>query len=218
MYKIFIGNLALYLMKEAPEKFQVDEERVQVILYSKDTNLLSIIELAEANESEALSAIYILNDDVNDLFSDFCRHYKLIDAAGGLVFNEKQEALFIFRLGKWDLPKGKAEKDETIKETAVREVEEETGLEGVKIESEIVLAANQKNATYHTYRHFRTQKRVLKTTYWYKMSASKSASIKPQTEEGIEALEWVAKEKMADCLANTYGSIADVVRASEWRD
>jgi 8-oxo-dGTP pyrophosphatase MutT (NUDIX family) len=52
----------------------------------------------------------------------------IIKAGGGIVVNEQNEVLLIYRRGKWDLPKGKLDDGETIEECALREVKEETGL------------------------------------------------------------------------------------------
>ncbi|MCK7539615.1 MAG: NUDIX domain-containing protein [Marinilabiliales bacterium] len=68
-----------------------------------------------------------------DLFSLF----NIVIAAGGFVRNEKDEILFIFRRGHWDLPKGKLNHKKGIiekkKDAAVREVMEETGIEKIDI-------------------------------------------------------------------------------------
>ena len=49
--------------------------------------------------------------------------FNIIKAGGGVVNNNKNQILFIYRLKRWDLPKGKLDKGETIRECAEREVE-----------------------------------------------------------------------------------------------
>ena len=83
---------------------------------------------------------------------------KKIIAAGGLVINENDELLMIFRRGKWDLPKGKLDKGESIADCALREVMEETGLQQVKIEKPLGI-------TYHEYFDKRLRNDVIKETY-----------------------------------------------------
>ena len=106
-------------------------------------------------------------------------------AAGGVVFNAKAGTmLLIKRNGVWDLPKGKLETGETIPECAVREVEEETGLKGLKIISDLC-------ETYHEYSE--GSKQIGKTTYWFLMNGETVTKQKltPQREEGITELKWV---------------------------
>lgn len=126
----------------------------------------------------------------------------MIKAAGGLVKNEAGEYLFIFRNGKWDLPKGKIEKGESIKEAAVREVEEECGITVSKLGKEIC-------KTYHVY----TLKGevVLKKTYWFKMKCAGSEKLKPQKEEGITDVRWFKKGHVEAIEKNTFPSIMDVL-------
>lgn len=49
-------------------------------------------------------------------------------SSGGVVFNKDKVLLLQRRNGNWVLPKGHVEEGEDIEETAVREVEEETGI------------------------------------------------------------------------------------------
>jgi len=127
-----------------------------------------------------------------------------IIAAGGLVFNEKKQLLMIFRRKKWDLPKGKLDDGEKIEDCALREVEEETGLK------ELVLK-NFAGLTYHDYFDKYSQKNVLKETHWYEMFAPGDQSLIPQTEEDIEAIEWVNHENIRMKLENTYPNIIEIV-------
>mgnify|MGYP001172252366 CR=1 FL=1 len=112
--------------------------------------------------------------------------------------------LFIYRLGKWDLPKGKLEKGENIKECAIREVEEECHINELKIIKELP-------STYHCYPYKKSW--AFKTTFWYKMTSNYKGVLIPQTEEGIEKVEWLNKEELTKVQGNTYLSIKEVLKA-----
>ena len=130
--------------------------------------------------------------------------YLEVNAGGGLVTNSKGEFLLIRRSGLWDLPKGHQEPGEPIEETAVREVEEETGLKGLVLGKFI-------RVTDHTY--FRDEKWHLKHTWWYSMTCSEGCNLVPQTEEGITDVRWVAKTELKELLQETYPTIVEVFRS-----
>ena len=132
---------------------------------------------------------------------------KKIIAAGGLVFNEKNELLMIFRRGKWDLPKGKLDEGEAIEDCAVREVKEETGLENVSIE-------NFTGLTFHEYFDTHLNEDVRKETHWYKMKAKGMQALIPQTEEDIEIIEWVDAKHIPGKLENSYVNIIEIIQKS----
>ena len=129
---------------------------------------------------------------------------KTIIAAGGLVFNEQNELLMIFRRGKWDLPKGKLDAGETIEACAVREVQEETGLVTVELENLI-------GKTYHEYFDKWVNENVIKESWWYKMKSSVNEKFIPQLEEDIELIEWVDKKDLKKYLDNSYRNISEIV-------
>ena len=129
---------------------------------------------------------------------------KKIIAAGGLVENEKGEILMMFRRGFWDLPKGKLDVGESIETCAVREVQEETGLQNVQLISFLC-------KTYHEYFDKWINEDVIKETWWYLMKSSSTEKLIPQTEEDIEQLVWVDKKEMDKYLENTYPSIKEVI-------
>ncbi|MCC5905476.1 MAG: NUDIX hydrolase [Balneolaceae bacterium] len=118
-----------------------------------------------------------------------------VTAAGGVVFrvnDSENQVLVIKRNGFWELPKGKLEKKEAVKECALREVEEETGLEGLKLQSFLC-------DTYHEYVEDGTK--YGKTTYWYLMEAGRNEKdFLPQAEEGITNVEWVPLKKALDLV------------------
>ena len=129
--------------------------------------------------------------------------YSLIEASGGVVRNEENKMLWIYRLGKWDLPKGKLEKNESFKVAAIREVEEECNVQA-KLEFKLC-------TTYHTYTH--KNQRVLKRTKWYMMHTNQRHKLIPQKEENIEKVEWFNPSEMnKTALSSTYSSIRYVIQ------
>lgn len=128
---------------------------------------------------------------------------KKIVAAGGLVLNENNEILFIYRRHYWDLPKGKLDEGETIEACAVREVQEETGLKKVEITSFLC-------KTYHEYFDKWINEDVVKESWWYLMKSDSSEILIPQTEEDIEKIIWVDESVVGFYLDKTYKSIVEV--------
>tara|TARA_B110000008_G_C16773243_1_gene485479 strand:+ start:74 stop:544 length:471 start_codon:yes stop_codon:yes gene_type:complete len=147
--------------------------------------------------------VYINNEPkiITDNWKEFCSDYTLIEAAGGLVYNSNNHLLMILRNDKWDLPKGKLEVGETIEECAIREVEEECGMEELSI-------VNKLNSTYHTYKL--NGKAILKCTYWFKMHSNYKSKLSPQLEEGITKLEWVSLSEVLSKLENSHANIKEL--------
>lgn len=127
--------------------------------------------------------------------------FRVIEAAGGLVINERDENLLIFRNGFWDLPKGKIEKNETKRNAAIREVMEETGITKPRIEHFIT-------TTYHFYES--DSGLVLKLSHWYLMRIKGKQKLTPQTSEGIVRAQWVANSDLNKYLYNAYSNIIEV--------
>jgi 8-oxo-dGTP pyrophosphatase MutT (NUDIX family) len=141
-------------------------------------------------------------DNYSEVFQLFFEEFINVAAAGGVVQNQNDEILMIYRNSCWDLPKGKVEEGESIRLAAVREVEEECGLVGPEITDEI-------SSTYHTYE--RDEKKYLKKTYWFAMSYEKEHALVPQIEEGITKAEWINKNNLQTYTVDTYGSIKSVI-------
>lgn len=146
-----------------------------------------------------------LHADLDELKKAFFRKFVLIQAAGGLVTNDNNDILMIFRRGMWDLPKGKLDDGETLEQCATREVKEETGLSKVALVSPLVV-------TYHTYHQ--GSKFILKESHWYKMKANGQQALIPQTEEDILKIEWVDTKGISGYRKNAFPSIVDVLEAS----
>ena len=148
--------------------------------------------------------VYINNKAkiVTENWKDFSDNYKVIEAAGGLVFNQKNETLMIFRNGKWDLPKGKLEAGESVESCAVREVEEECGVSDLKIIKKL-------KDTYHTYEIH--GEFFLKRTFWYKMKCDFDGELIPQTREGITKVCWVKGDEISEKMKNSFENIKDVL-------
>ena len=129
--------------------------------------------------------------------------HKII-AAGGIVTNTEGKILMIFRREKWDLPKGKLDKGETIAQCAVREVEEETGLKDILLGDFLLI-------TEHQYQDPWLKTEVIKETHWYKMKITNEQKLIPQTEEDITDIRWVNREELNECLQHTYANIITVI-------
>ena len=117
-----------------------------------------------------------------------------------MVFNEHNEVLMIYRLEKWDFPKGKVEAGEQYDEAALREVEEETGLHGITLGEALP-------PTFHTYTLHGEP--ILKETHWYRMSAP-AQLLTPQTEEDITQATWVPADQVHTLLQNSYATLRDL--------
>lgn len=189
MFTIFINNNPIYLtdsLEYSDDRnfFKFDEVDVQVLI--------------QKFENDDINYIYFYGSDIQLLFLNFSKNFKVIEAAGGVVHNSKGELLFMFRNGIWDLPKGKMEKNETIEEAAIREVEEECGIKNLQLERLL-------DKTYHIYNM--NHEYIFKITYWFLMRSDFKGDFKPQIEEGITKVEWVSQQNLTNVLANSFANI-----------
>ncbi len=202
MIKIFSFNKTIYLTN-SQSSFKPKEDAVLVNIKNADGMFLEYNKLVTKKN---LNEIYFFNENLQDLFKYFSAMFRIIEAAGGLVKNVKGEYLFIFRNGKWDLPKGKIEKGEGIKTAAIREVEEECGVSGLSIIREL-------STEYHTY--FINERAILKRTYWFEMRCDDTSDLVPQIEEGITNAVWISSKNLNEVLHNTFESIKEVLRSDK---
>ncbi|MDO8628069.1 MAG: NUDIX domain-containing protein [Candidatus Diapherotrites archaeon] len=143
----------------------------------------------------------IITGDEEKIWNVFRSLFSYIEASGGIVKNEKDELLLIYRNHHWDLPKGKMEKGETPAETALREVEEECGVKNLKI-------IKQLSSTYHI---FFQNNECMKRTYWFEMTCKDSAKLTPQAEEGIKEAKWMSKEEVKKIANKIYPSLREIL-------
>lgn len=174
-----------------------------IIKYDKPVELVKLLDFFHS--SDFLRNLFIYGDDTGTIFNTLCKHYKVVEAAGGLVRNSKGDYLIIRRNDFWDLPKGKGDKGETREETALREVEEECGISQLRIEKPLT-------TTFHIY--IEEKQRVLKVTDWFAMSYSGNESLVPQVKENITEAIWVEQTDINKYLNGTYSSVKDVFKAA----
>ena len=190
MYKVFINERPIIVTDSFFEESDLN------ILHYKNIIISEIIHKLKVGKTKG---IVLLCDDLDECWKDFKSNFKLISAAGGLVLNSHQEFLFIFRGGKWDLPKGKIEKGEQIKEAALREVEEEFGISELTLGEYLI-------TTYHIF--FQNNKNKLKETHWFEMETKSNEVLIPQLEEGISTAMFKDKKETLKALENSYGNIS----------
>jgi 8-oxo-dGTP pyrophosphatase MutT (NUDIX family) len=146
--------------------------------------------------------IKIVSSDLNSLLELFKSKFYYIEAAGGFI-EKDNEFLFIHRQGIWDLPKGKLEKGETIKNAAIRECEEECGIKQLSI-------TKQLSSSFHLYKYKKGF--ALKQSYWFYMKSDYSKKLTPQLEEDIDEVKWFSKHEIETIIIkHTYYTIRDVI-------
>ena len=191
MYKVFINKLSIILTSKNKS------------LTQENSFLLSSITLNEIlKKVRKHKKIFLYHPKKSELLKVFKSKIKVIFASGGIVKNDNNQILFIYRRGKWDLPKGKAEKGESIRETAVREVIEETGIEKLKIDKYF-------SNTFHIVRN--NKKYFLKETSWFLMSSNFKGKLKPQLNEGIKSVKWKTFDDAKKIKKKTYGNISIIL-------
>lgn len=204
-YKIFMENSKLVLVhSEHVDHIVHNSDKDQIETYRDNFNWQERIEYLEKNDG---AIMIVHSDNIDQLWQSFQNEYSLIAAAGGLVTNKEDKILFIYRRKMWDLPKGKMEDGEEIKETAYREVQEECGLKNLEMGEFLI-------KTYHTYRN-KKGKRKLKTTYWYHMQSDDKPT--PQTEEDIELCEYLSLKEFMSKSRKVYSTIWQVLDSYQLR-
>ncbi|MVO10701.1 NUDIX domain-containing protein [Flavobacterium sp. TP390] len=189
MYKVFVNDKALFLTNEVQK-----ETNFKIFLLESIDIKKLIIKLFQNKIENA----FLYHPDEKLIMKTLKAKIPVVKAGGGLVYNEEGKVLFIYRNGKWDLPKGGTEKNETMEETAMREVEEETGVSGLSISKKL-------QKTYHVFK--RNGRYKLKQTYWYEMKSTFKGIPQGQEDEGIEKVVWVSPNEIPKLLENSYENI-----------
>ena len=192
MYKVFVNNKPIILTSEVPKG------KLYKTYPLKYVDLPRVVRDFRKTENKG---VYLYHPNKNKLLKKFLKKFPNVIAGGGKVFNNKGKVLFIYRNDKWDLPKGCVKSKETIEEGAIREVEEETGVKGLKITKPL-------EKTYHIFK--RNGRYKIKITHWFEMHTSYNGKLKPETSEGITKVEWLGKKKQAKALENSYANIREL--------
>jgi len=196
IYKIFVENRPIIICEK--NTFPLD----CILLFAERlTNLEKDVFTPYIDKQKPKHPVIILSPDAHFDFQRLFAQHSLISAAGGIV-RKKNKYLFIKRLGKWDIPKGKLEAGESSESGAIREIQEECGISEVKIERFI-------GTTYHTYTEKKTL--ILKKTDWYAFVYEGDETLVPQKEEGITKTKWIKEKKLDKIRSNTYESIIEVI-------
>ncbi|MGM0622215.1 MAG: NUDIX hydrolase [Bacteroidota bacterium] len=201
MYKVFLNDRLMQI--GAPEKITINKPSVTFSDWvEKDEIKKWFLSFLKDDFQE----VYLLHPRPEHFFEIFRNSFSEIRAAGGVV-KSAGKILFIYRRGKWDLPKGKIDKGETSEEAAVREVAEECGISGHEI-------IKQLTSTYHIYESPYSENKgewIFKETFWFEMNYTGTFSGKPQTEEDILEVKWIAAENLDEVLANTYANLKQII-------
>ncbi len=195
MYKVFFKERVLFLCN----KTEILDFKGQVFEWTGASLQEFIVKFETREESLPMAIVW---KDREKLFAHFRSYFQYIEAAGGRVYNNKQEVLMIYRLGKWDLPKGKVEEGESPEKAAIREVREECGISEIGILKKLL-------PTYHIYRI--EKKLMLKKTHWFEMEHCGSEKPKPQIEEAITEAKWISEKQLGSLKSASYASIWDVL-------
>jgi 8-oxo-dGTP pyrophosphatase MutT (NUDIX family) len=179
---------------------QLNEKKLNghvIVLNASPATIEKFFRLLPNVKGPGYQSITFVVEDKEAIEEQIKSYYKVVKAAGGVVFNHDDKILMMLRLNKWDLPKGKRDDDEKSKETAIREVAEECNI--------TVELGEKVCTTWHTYAMGGSK--ILKRTKWYRMNCLNDTEMKPQVEEGIQELRWMDEKQIQQALLNSYSSI-----------
>jgi len=203
--KIYFGDKPLFLCDAIDKTIQPFVHHDDAVFIDElDAHTVKTM-IHEMQQSQVHAGVFY-HPDLNELKKTVQKKFMLVQAAGGLVKNDKNKILMILRRGTWDLPKGKSDEGEKMEDCALREVEEETGLRNVHLVSPLIV-------TYHTY-HEGT-KYILKESHWFTMTITGEQKLIPQVEEDISDIQWIDQADINSYLQKTFTLISDVMKAAK---
>lgn len=204
MYKVFFNEYQLRFLFENKNSSTVNiGQYIDIECFEDFRTLVESLESGKYAEELFIGCRISPN-----LLQQLINEMTLIPAAGGLVKNEHDQYLFIRRLGRWDLPKGKVEMHEPVRDAALREVEEECGLSDLLVLRELP-------PTFHMYRspYIREKNNLVwKQTTWFEMLHTGQGKLVPQTEEDIEEVRWFGRHELDEVYACTYANLKELLR------
>jgi 8-oxo-dGTP pyrophosphatase MutT (NUDIX family) len=199
MYKVFTNNRTIFLISDQNNYFDYTGDLLYQ--YTNDDELREII--GAFVRFERMPDLYVFYEDSTQLLQNLRSLFPVVSAGGGIVENADNKILIIKRRGKWDLPKGKTEQGEDIKNTAEREVQEECGITDISV-------GKLFDITYHMY--ILNDEPVIKETYWYLMHYNGKEMLIPRAEEDITEAHWFSKNKLKPVHENTFPLISDLLQ------
>jgi 8-oxo-dGTP pyrophosphatase MutT (NUDIX family) len=196
---IFLKDKPIYLSNDLTENLLLNAQLT--LQHNGDSDIDLSLKLFE--DTKTIKSLLIFNENFSQLIEAFNSRFKIIEAAGGVVLNKDGNVLLIYRYDRWDLPKGKLEKNESPELGGIREVQEECGVKDIVITSDL-------QKTYHCFEH--NGEKTLKITHWYKMICNDvGLKLMPQSEEGITDAKWCNKNEVTKAMDSAYGSIKLII-------
>jgi len=202
-YKVFLNDKWVFFGN--PEQIQLYEDQHYDILEASNQLICDLAEMIKTDCFDK-NIVLIHKTNIEEFFRFFLKQFLVLEAAGGIVQHTDNTFLMIKRLGVWDFPKGKLESGENNKNAALREVQEETGVDRLRISKELP-------NTYHIYRY--KHKWILKLTYWYLMESDFTGALTPQLEEDILEAKWIPQAEMNLYLEKSYESLKELIKEAK---
>ncbi len=202
MHKIYFEKRCIIICE--PEDQALSDPNAMEFHVGEKIDIHTLVLMFES--SKELAKIYIPSNNTDKMYRRLCAEFREVNAAGGLVSNRRGDYLLIRRDEMWDLPKGHQDPGEDIRTTAIREVQEETGVDKLEIRSLICI-------TDHCY--LRGGVWHLKHTWWYDMLYTDPVNLTPQRDEDINKAAWVAKSSLPPYLHDSFPSIQEVFREAK---
>jgi ADP-ribose pyrophosphatase YjhB (NUDIX family) len=202
MHKIYFEKRCIIICE--PEDQALSDPNAMEFHVGEKIDIHTLVLMFES--SKELAKIYIPSNNTDKMYRRLCAEFREVNAAGGLVSNRRGDYLLIRRDEMWDLPKGHQDPGEDIRTTAIREVQEETGVDKLEIRSLICI-------TDHCY--LRGGVWHLKHTWWYDMLYTDPVNLTPQQDEDINKAAWVAKSSLPPYLHDSFPSIQEVFREAK---